>query len=114
MAKGRVGLLYHPRVRESQRLARALVEVVQACDYEAWVESAWAREGIVAQSDSCDVLVTMGGDGTILRVARAVLPTRATRELSEAHLAEHYTLVDTAQLADVVRPQTIEIWAAKP
>ncbi|ABC62098.1 hypothetical protein [Erythrobacter litoralis] len=40
-------------------------------------------------------------------------PNRATRELIEAHLAGRYTLVGTAELADVVRPQTIEIWATK-
>ncbi len=69
----RVGLLYHPLVAASQEMAEALVQIVRACECEAWVESAWAREEIVEQADFCGLLVTLGGDGTILRVARASL-----------------------------------------
>lgn len=68
-----VGLLYHPLVERSQRLAQALVPVVEACGGRAWVESAWAREDIVARLKGCELLVSMGGDGTILRIARAAL-----------------------------------------
>ncbi|MGH2541245.1 MAG: NAD(+)/NADH kinase [Ardenticatenaceae bacterium] len=67
----RVGLLYHPLVAASQEMAHTLVPVVEACGYEAWVESAWEREEIVARADYCSLLVTLGGDGTILRVVRA-------------------------------------------
>ncbi|MDQ4077214.1 MAG: NAD(+)/NADH kinase [Chloroflexota bacterium] len=67
----RVGLLYHPLVPASQRMAEELVALVEECGYEAWVESAWAREQIVERADHCGLLVTFGGDGTILRVVRA-------------------------------------------
>ncbi len=69
----KIGLLYHPLVSASQQMAESLVEVVEACGHEAWVESAWAREQIVERADFCGMLVTLGGDGTILRVARASL-----------------------------------------
>jgi NAD+ kinase len=58
-------------------MARALVPAVEACGYEAWLESAWEREEIVVQADTCSLLITLGGDGTILRVVRASLSTCA-------------------------------------
>ena len=73
LSKKRVALLYHPLVDESQVLARELVAIVEACGYEAWLESAWAKKEVVSQASSCGLLVTLGGDGTILRIARAAL-----------------------------------------
>lgn len=75
MANGarRVGLLYHPLVEASQALARRLVPVVEAHGGEPWIESAWARDEIFQQASACELLVVLGGDGTILRVARASL-----------------------------------------
>jgi NAD+ kinase len=54
-------------------MARHLWQVVKECGCEPWIESAWEREQIVEQADNCGLLVTLGGDGTILRVARASL-----------------------------------------
>ena len=69
----RVGFLYHPLVEASQQLARELVSIVTASGYDVWLESAWAKEELVAQASHCGLLVTLGGDGTILRIARAAL-----------------------------------------
>jgi NAD+ kinase len=72
----RVGLLYHPRVEASQRLAYHLAEVIQEQQRETWIESAWASEEIFDHADDCELLVILGGDGSILRVARASLVRR--------------------------------------
>lgn len=78
LSKKRVALLYHPLVDESQTLARELVAIVEACGYEAWIESAWAKEEVVSQVNSCGLLVTLGGDGTILHIARTALESDST------------------------------------
>jgi len=39
-----------------------------------WVSSAWDREYVGAQLDGTDLVLTVGGDGTILRTVQAVLP----------------------------------------
>lgn len=78
----RVGLLYHPRVEASQRLAHQLAEVIQSHQCEMWMESAWASEEIFAHADDCELLVILGGDGSILRVARASL-VRQGRKLGD-------------------------------
>lgn len=60
-------------VAASQQMAETLAALVLELGAEPWVRSAWAREEIVAQADTCSLLITLGGDGTILRVARASL-----------------------------------------
>ncbi|MCB0079134.1 MAG: NAD(+)/NADH kinase [Anaerolineales bacterium] len=68
-----VGFLYHPRVPEAKGLATQLERRVAENGIESWVESAWATDRIAARQSLPDLLVVLGGDGTILRVARAAL-----------------------------------------
>ena len=68
-----VGLLYHPMVASAKQLAERLCNVVEAAQCTFWLESAWATDTLAARQALPDLLVVLGGDGTILRVARATL-----------------------------------------
>ena len=66
-----MGILTHPRMPETGPLAEELVAQFAALGVAAEVASradaAWLR----ARLDSLDLLITLGGDGTIVRAARA-------------------------------------------
>ncbi|NLE77752.1 MAG: NAD(+)/NADH kinase [Chloroflexi bacterium] len=70
----RVALLYHPRVSESFPLAQEMQRQAESLGVCTWLCSAWDEEGIVQGLDDTDLLVTLGGDGTILRAARLAAP----------------------------------------
>lgn len=68
-----IGILHHPRKPESRELAQAMASMLNEHGCQAWLSSAWEEEAIsrrLARSDGLDVLITLGGDGTILRAAR--------------------------------------------
>jgi len=66
----RIGLLYHPKLSESLRLARSLENLLKSRGLSVWVGSAWEDEEARKHIPDLDLIVTLGGDGTILRGAR--------------------------------------------
>lgn len=66
----KIGLLYHPKIGESQRLAQSLEELLTSQGLSTWTGSAWEDEEARKHIPDLDLLVTFGGDGTILRAAR--------------------------------------------
>ena len=69
----RIGILHHPRKPESAALAAQMAALAQARGCSAWLDSAWDEMGVIGRlggSPQLDMLITLGGDGTILRAAR--------------------------------------------
>ncbi len=67
----RVGILHHPRKPESLDLANAMEHFLQERRVDRiWRQSAWDADAIRQHLPDSDLLVTLGGDGTILRAAR--------------------------------------------
>lgn len=66
----KIGLLYHPRIEESRRLADDLDGHLQSKGLSTWIGSAWEDEKARGHVPTLDLIVTFGGDGTILRAAR--------------------------------------------
>jgi NAD+ kinase len=64
-----VGLLQHPKLLESQELCQKIAQRLQSWGFGVHIASAWDTEDgqWIAQ---VGLLITLGGDGTILRAAR--------------------------------------------
>ncbi len=65
-----VGILHHPKKPESLVLASAMAEILRDGGVGVWTGSAWDEPEALANVQGLDLLITLGGDGTILRAAR--------------------------------------------
>lgn len=66
----RVGILYHPLNKAAHALAKEVMEFLVSKGVSAWLCSAWEGEQAKAQVAGTDLIVSVGGDGTILRAAQ--------------------------------------------
>jgi NAD+ kinase len=69
----RVGVLYHPLIKAAHTLAKQLGEFLSAKGISTWLCSAWEGEKAKAQLDNTDLILSIGGDGTILRSTQVAL-----------------------------------------
>ena len=65
-----IGLLHHPKKPESLTLAEEMAGFLQNRGCTIWAGSAWDEPETLAHVAGLDLLITLGGDGTILRAAR--------------------------------------------
>ena len=70
----KVGILYHPMIKAAHTLAEELHDFLTARGVSVWLCSAWEGEQARALVNDTDLIFTIGGDGTILRAAQAVVP----------------------------------------
>ena len=70
----RVGILYHPMIEAARSLAEKLEKFLDSNGVSVWLCSAWEGERARAQVAGTDLILSIGGDGTILRAAQAVVP----------------------------------------
>ena len=65
-----IGLLHHPMKPEAQVLADKMATFLHDRGRETWSGSAWDEPDVLANIRDLDLLITLGGDGTMLRAAR--------------------------------------------
>ncbi len=65
-----VGVLYHPRKPESLALGQEMAAAIRQQRCEPWLASAWEENEVTPQLPTATLLITLGGDGTMLRAAR--------------------------------------------
>jgi NAD+ kinase len=70
----KVGILYHPRVEITLTKASELANSIKKRGLSAWIGSAWEKEKTGAMLKGTDLLLTVGGDGTILRAVQSIIP----------------------------------------
>jgi NAD+ kinase len=72
MAMKSVGVIYHPKIPAAKALAERLARVLPAMKANVWVCSSWDEEDMLGHCQGSDLAISVGGDGTILRLARMV------------------------------------------
>jgi NAD+ kinase len=66
-----IGILHHPKKVDSMSLAGEMEHFLHEMGIlNTWRSSAWDPEGITDHLPDTDLLITLGGDGTMLRAAR--------------------------------------------
>ena len=66
----KVGIAYHPLNARAPELTRKLAAILHAQGLEYWQSSAWDADELRPHFPGTDLILTVGGDGTILRVAQ--------------------------------------------
>ncbi len=70
----RIGVLHHPKIPLTQRVAAEITEFVAQMDISAWLASTWDEPRVRDQVEFLDLTLVLGGDGSTLRTARMVAP----------------------------------------
>ncbi len=70
----RVGIVYHPLNKDAVSLAKKLAGFLRSSGVKSWLSSAWEGDEVRENVNGSDLILTIGGDGTILRAAQAVAP----------------------------------------
>lgn len=69
----KVGIIYHPKLAGAKVVVERLSQFLST-KVSLWLCSAWEEEKVRAQVPGTDLALSVGGDGTILRAIRAIIP----------------------------------------
>ena len=70
-----VGIIYNARIPEALDLSTAILHELNLAE-DSWISPAENLEVLAPRAESTDMVVTVGGDGTILRAVRFTGPAR--------------------------------------
>lgn len=69
-----IGIIYHPEILAAESLAHKLESYLPASGVSVWICSSWNEEKAQEQIIGTTLLLSIGGDGTILKAARIAVP----------------------------------------
>ncbi len=72
----KIGILYHPKVEATYVTAQQLEAFLASQGAHAWLCSAWEIEKAQSKLDGTELVLSVGGDGTILRAAQVVFQSK--------------------------------------
>ncbi|HXK34282.1 MAG TPA: NAD(+)/NADH kinase [Dehalococcoidia bacterium] len=70
----KVGVTYHPKSEAARAVAQEIRSRLNAIVPDVWFASAWDDEAREDHVPGTELVICCGGDGTVLRAARAVVP----------------------------------------
>lgn len=70
----KIGILYHPMNQSAGKLAKKLQKTLTEKGIAVWLCSSWNGDLARTKTDGTELILSIGGDGTILRAAQAVIP----------------------------------------
>jgi NAD+ kinase len=70
----RIGILYHPKRDKAIAFSQELEIFLNKMNISTWRCSAWEPENARPQIGDSNLVLSIGGDGTILRSARVIIP----------------------------------------
>ena len=70
----KVGVTYHPKSDVARGVAEQVRARIAASIPDVWMASAWDDDAREEHIPGTDLVICCGGDGTVLRAARAVVP----------------------------------------
>lgn len=70
----RIGIIYNPKTQESIDFGNKLRDLIVQKKIKVWLCSAWEPDKARKDIHGSDLVISVGGDGTILRSAKAIFP----------------------------------------
>ena len=70
----RIGILYHPKRKKAISFSHEVENFLTTRGVASWLCSAWEPDMVKTQVPGSDLILCIGGDGTILRAVRAIIP----------------------------------------
>lgn len=71
-----IAILYHPRKAECGPIAEEVSQWLAARGHETWIDHRWDEAEVKEQAQGSDLIIVLGGDGSILMAARLVMPNQ--------------------------------------
>jgi NAD+ kinase len=97
-----IGVTYHPKSDAARSVAEQVRERAARLVPQVWVASAWDEAAYAAHVPGTDLMICCGGDGTVLRAARSVVPHPVTLLGVNLGRIGFLTEVSVAQLFDAL------------
>jgi NAD+ kinase len=69
-----VAVLYHPKIEATRPVAADIQRWLAGRGTQVWLESTWEEERVRSRLGGCDLVIVLGGDGSMLRTARVAAP----------------------------------------